>query len=598
MSGIQERLAQLRREMARRDIDLYVVPTADFHASEYVGEHFKARQFITGFTGSAGTAVISRDRADLWTDGRYFLQAEAQLRGSGVTLRKMGEEGVPTLEAFLEERLPEGGGLAFDGRTVSAAKGLEYRKLAEKKRGRLLAEEDLIGEIWEDRPPLPEGKVWIYDLAFAGKSTPEKLRELREKMKAAGAARHIIASLCDIAWILNLRGSDIESVPVYLSYLALTETDCLCFLREEVLTEEVQRYLRDCGVSLRPYEEIYGYVKSIPAGEKVLLDPGTLNWRIRSCLPKEAAVLERENPSVLLRAIKNETELRCTREAHRKDAALMCRFLCWLKTNVGKLPMTELSVSEKLASMASELPGFLDLSFGTICGYGEHGAIIHYGATPESDAVLRPEGLLLLDSGRHYLEGTTDITRTVALGPVSAEMKADFTRVVRANLNLMSARFLYGCSGLNLDILAREPLWESGLDYKHGTGHGVGHVLNVHEGPNGFRWRPSPDRSEGAVLQEGMITSDEPGIYREGEYGIRLENEILCRKDEKNEYGQFMRFENLTWVPFDLDAVDPAAMDGRERQRLNDFHREVYDQVAPLLSKEEAAWLKAATRPI
>ncbi len=598
MSNAASRLAALRREMEKRKIDLYVVPTADYHASEYVGEHFKARQYLTGFTGSAGTAVIARDRADLWTDGRYFLQAEAQLRFSGVTLRKMGEEGVPTLEEYLASALPEGGVLAFDGRCVSTAQGRRFQALAEKKHGRILAEEDLVGAIWEDRPPLPAGKAWVFGLEYAGKSTPDKLRAIRECMAKAGAEKHVLSSLYDIAWILNLRGSDIQSVPVVLSYLAVTETECLWFVREEVLTEEVLSYLRDCGVERRPYEEIYAYMGGIPAGEKVLLDLGTVNWRLSSSLPAGVVVRDQRDPSVLMRSIKNETEIRCTREAHLKDAAVMCRFLYWLKTNVGKTPMTEISVSDHLAALAAGQPGFLELSFGTICGYAEHGAIIHYGAAEESNAPLRPEGLLLVDSGRHYLEGSTDVTRTVALGPVTEAMRQDYTRVARANLSLMSARFLYGCSGMNLDILARGPLWESSLDFKHGTGHGVGHVLNVHEGPNGFRWRQSPDRSEGAVLEEGMITSDEPGVYREGEYGIRLENEILCRKGEKNEYGQFMYFENLTWVPFDLALIDPSAMDERERRRLNEFHREVYEKVAPLLTVEETAWLREATRPV
>ncbi len=598
MSSIQERLALLRREMQTRNIDIYIVPTADYHGSEYVGEYFKARQYITGFTGSAGTAVITPERADLWTDARYFLQAEAQLAGSGVTLRKMGEEGVPTLSEYLVQVFPQGGCLGFDGRTVSAAQGRDFQKLAEEKGGSLLTSEDLVGRIWLDRPSLPEGKAWLFGPEYAGKSTPDKLREIREAMAAAGASRHVLTSLYDIAWILNLRGSDIESVPVILSYLAVTAEDCLWFVREEVLTDELRAYLRDCGVETGPYDGIYNYVGSIPAGEKLLVDLGTVNWRLCSSLPAGVVVRDQANPSTQMRAIKNETEIACTREAHLKDAEVMCRFLYWLKKNVGKLPMTEISVSETLAKLASGQPGFLELSFGTICGYGEHGAIIHYGATEESNVPLRPEGLLLLDSGRHYLEGTTDITRTVALGPVTEEMRRDFTRVARANLNLMYARFLYGCSGMNLDILAREPFWEEGLDFKHGTGHGVGHVLNVHEGPNGFRWRRSPDRSEHAVLEEGMITSDEPGIYREGEYGIRLENELLCRKGEKNEYGQFMYFENLTFVPFDLELIDPEGLDGRELQRLNDYHRQVYEKVSPRLSPEEAAWLREATLPI
>jgi Xaa-Pro aminopeptidase len=584
--------------MKTRGIDVYVVPTADFHGSEYVGEHFKARQYATGFTGSAGTAVITASEAGLWTDGRYFIQAEAQLAGSGVTLYRMGEEGVPELRAFAAEKLPEGGCLGFDGRTVSGTEGRAFRELAEGKKGRLAVDEDLVGLIWEDRPSLPSGKVWRYGVEYAGRTVGEKLADVRREMEKAGADRHVLTSLYDIAWLLNVRGSDIAFVPVVLSYLALTKEDCVWFVRDDAVPEDLARELAEAGVTIRPYDDIYAYMSGIRPGEKVMMDAGSVNYRLCTSLPAGAILLDRANPSALMKAVKNETELAATRSAHLKDAAVMCRFIYWLKKNVGKIPMTEISVSDHLAALAAQQPGFLDLSFGTICGYGPHGAIIHYGATPESDAPLRPEGLLLVDSGRHYLEGTTDITRTIALGPVTAEMKADFTRVARANLNLLYARFLYGCSGMNLDILAREPFWEVGADYKHGTGHGIGHVLNVHEGPNGFRWRRSPDRTEHAVLEEGMITSDEPGIYLEGKYGVRLENEILCRRGEKNEYGQFMYFENLTLVPFDLDAIDPAQMDDREKQRLNDFHREVFEKVAPLLTEEEAAWLREATRPI
>ncbi len=445
---------------------------------------------------------------------------------------------------------------------------------------------------------MPAGKVWRYGMEYAGNSTAEKLASIREEMEKVGADRHILTSLYDIAWLLNVRGSDISFVPVVLSYLALTKEDCIWFVQSEAVPTEIAAELSAEGVTMRPYNEVYDYVKTMAAGEKLMMDTGSANYRLCSTLPAGVILRDQMNPSTPMKAAKNEAEQKATRSAHLKDAVLMCKFICWLKKNVGKVPMTEISAADYLAELASRQPGFLDLSFGTICGYGPHGAIIHYGATPESDVPLKPEGLLLVDSGRHYLDGTTDITRTIALGPVTAEMKADFTRVARANLNLMYARFLYGCSGMNLDILAREPFWEAGLDFKHGTGHGIGHVLNVHEGPNGFRWRRSPDRSEHAVLEEGMITSDEPGIYLEGKYGIRLENEILCRKGEKNEYGQFMYFENLTFVPFDLDCIDPAQMDRSEIRKLNDFHAQVYEKVSPHLEPEEASWLKEATRAI
>jgi len=595
---IPERLARLRREMERRNVAVYIVPTADFHESEYVGDHFKARKYITGFTGSAGTAVITLSEAGLWVDGRYFLQAEEQLRGTTVTLFRMGEEGVPTMTEYVRSVLKEGEVLGFDGRVINAALGDQLRSLAEEKHGSVYVQEDLVGLVWDDRPPLPHEKVFILEDRYSGKSAGEKLAEVRAAVKGAGADVHLLTSLYDIAWLLNVRGGDIAYVPVVLSYLALSEKECLWFVQPEILTRELTAYLRSIGVETRPYDSFYDYAASLPAGTKVLLDRKICNTRLCSALAEGVEIIDRENPSVLMKAVKNPTELENTRAAHRKDAAAMIRFIRWLKANVGKTPITEISAADYLAARRAEQEGFLDLSFSTICGYGPHGAIIHYGATPESDVPLKPEGLVLVDSGGHYLEGTTDITRTIALGPLTQEMKDVFTRVLRSHLALANARFLHGCTGINLDILARGPLWEAGLDYKHGTGHGIGHILNVHEGPNAFRWKASPDRSEGSVLEEGMITSDEPGLYLEGKFGVRTESELLCRTGEKNEFGQFMYFENLTYVPIDLDAVDPEQLTSTERKQLNDYHAMVYETMAPILSEEDAAWLKDATRAI
>ena len=363
------------------------------------------------------------------------------------------------------------------------------------------------------------------------------------------------------------------------------------------LADTLREYLQKNGITTCPYEAFYEYVKTLE-NQTILLNRAVVNTKICNNLPESAQMIDAEDPTLEMKAVKNETEISNTRKAHVKDAVAMCRFMYWLKKNVGKIPMTEISASDYLESLRREQEGLLDLSFDTICGYADHGAIVHYAATPESDVPLKPEGLLLVDSGGHYLEGTTDITRTFALGPVTEEMKADFTRVCRSNMNLANARFLYGCSGMNLDIIAREPFWEAGLDFKHGTGHGVGYVLNVHEGPNAFRYKGTEDRPGGAVFEEGMVTTDEPGIYIEGKYGIRLENELVCQKGEKNEYGQFMYFENLTYVPFDLDAIDPKQMTEVEKKRLNDYHANVYKVVSPYLQGEELAWLKEATRAI
>ena len=595
---ITDRLAGLREEMAKRNIAVYIVPTADFHDSEYVGEHFKARQFITGFTGSAGTAVITMKEAGLWTDGRYFVQAAQQLEGTTVELRKIGEEGVPTIEEYLEQTLSDGDIIGFDGRVVDGAWGAKLLEIAQKKNGGVYVDEDLIDIIWEDRPAMPKEPVMIFDIKYTGKDTKDKLADVRAVMEKKGADVHLISSLYDIAWLLNVRGGDISYVPVVLSYLYITKEDCIWFLNEELVTAELKIYLDKYGITTRPYDSFYDFIKIISPEKKVLMDKSVANYRICSSIPEGVDVIDEQDPTVLMKAIKNDVELANTREAHRKDAIAMIKFMYWLKTNVGKIPMTEISVSDYLEQLRSQQEGFLDLSFDTICGYAHHGAIVHYSATPESDIELKPEGFLLVDSGGHYLEGTTDITRTFALGEVTDEMKSDFTRVFRSHTNLANARFKYGCTGLNLDILARAPFWDIDMDYNHGTGHGVGNVLNVHEGPNGFRWKESPDRSEGSILEEGMITTDEPGIYIEGKYGIRTENELICRKGVKNEFGQYMYFENLTYVPIDLDAIDPAQMTSVEIKHLNDYHAMVYEKMSPYFEGEELEFLKKYTRAI
>lgn len=595
---IQERLSALRSEMKKRKIDIYVVPTSDFHESEYVGAHFKARRFITGFTGSAGTAVITLTEAGLWTDGRYFVQAENQLKDSTVTLFRMGEEGVPEVDEFIKDKLQEGGCLGFDGRVVNGAWGKRLQKIADEKNASMHVAEDLIDLIWTDRPALPKEPLFLLEEKYTGKSTAEKIADLRAKMRDEGTDTHILTSLYDIAWLLNIRGGDIESVPVVLSYLVLTEQDCIWFLQEEVIDGTIRSYLDANRITVMPYDSIYEYVTKIAQDAAVLMNCATVNYRICSSLNPAVRVVDKPNPTELMKAIKNKTEVDNTRKAHIKDGVAFTKFMYWLKTNIGKVPMTEISASDYLEERRREQEHFIELSFDTICAYGENAAMMHYAATPESDAKLKPEGFLLVDSGGHYYEGTTDITRTMALGPVTDEMRLHFTTVCRSNLNLAHAKFLYGCTGLNLDILARGPLWEMGIDYKCGTGHGVGYVLNVHEGPNGIRWRVVPERHDNGVLEEGMITTDEPGVYLEGKYGIRTENELVCHKAEKNEYGQFMEFENITYAPIDLDAIDPEAMTGRERKLLNDYHKMVYHTISPYLTKEEQEWLKTYTRAI
>lgn len=577
---------------------MYVVPTSDFHESEYVGEHFKARKYITGFTGSAGTAIITMTEAGLWTDARYFVQAEEQLKGTTVTLYKMREEGVPTIKEYIKNTLKDGECLGFDGRVINSTLGREFEAIVAEKNGSLYVEEDLVDLIWEDRPSLSKEPVWVLDEKYAGESVESKLSKVREQMQKKGATLHLLSSLYNISWLLNVRGGDISYVPVVLSYLAIDNESCTWFLQEEVLNDEVRAHLESNGIKTQPYDSFYEYVKNIKATEKVLLNKGVVNYRIVNSIPEGVEVIDDADPADLMKAIKNPVQIENLRKAHIKDAVAMCKFMYWLKKNIGKIPMTEISASDYLADLRAEQEGFLDLSFDTICGYADHGAIVHYAATPETDKTLEAKGLLLVDSGGHYLEGTTDITRTFVLGPVSDEEKEDFTRVCRSNINLQAARFLYGCNGMNLDIIAREPFWEADKDYKHGTGHGVGYVLNVHEGPNAFRWQKTPGRDEGARLEEGMVTTDEPGVYIEGKYGIRTESELITRKGTKNEFGQFMYFENVTYVPIDLDAIVPEQMTSVEKKRLNEYHAMVYDKIAPFLDADEAAFLKEYTRAI
>ena len=595
---INKRIQMLRQKMAERGITIYVVPTSDFHESEYVGDYFKARKFITGFTGSAGTAVITMDQAGLWTDGRYFIQAAAQLANSEVKLFKMGEENVPTVIEFIRDHLVQGGGLGFDGRVINGRLGTELKELAEQKKASFHTSQDLVGMIWEERPAMPMEPVFLLEEQYTGESTTSKIKRVREKMKQSNADVHILTSLDDIAWVLNIRGNDIPHFPVVLSFLAITQTECCLFIHSKVLSESVRMQLEQWGITICDYEAIYSYVAQIEAKKTVWMDCDRVNFNICNQLNSEVKVLNQENPTVRMKAIKNPVELENLRNAHVEDGVAFTKFMYWLKTNVGKIPMTEITASDYLAERRKERKGFLDLSFDTIAAYEANGAMMHYCATLESAAVLEPRGFLLVDSGGHYYQGTTDITRTMALGPITEKQREYFTIVLRSNLNLAAAKFLYGCNGHNLDILSRGPLWELGLDYKCGTGHGVGYLLNVHEAPNGFRWKIVPERKDSAIFEEGMVTTDEPGVYLEGEYGIRTENELVCCKAEKNEYGQFMKFETITYAPIDLDAIDPELLTKREKQLLNDYHHMVYEKLSPYLTEEEQKWLQVYTRVV
>ena len=594
---IKQKLNALRILMKEKKIDAYLVATDDFHGSEYVGDYFKCRKYITGFTGSAGTAIITQDMAGLWTDGRYFIQAADQLRDTTIELLKSGEPGVPTMHQFLNDKLEEGMCLGFDGRTVSAREAEELQELLQEKHITFSVNDDLIGEIWEDRPVLSCEPVMELDIRWTGKSRADKIAEIREQMKAKEADTFILTSLDDIAWLLNIRGNDIHCCPVVLSYLVMMENELRLYANAAAFSEEIRSNLEADGVKIYPYDDVYSYVQSISSDKKVLLSRANVNSRLVSNIPSEVTILDEPNLTLLPKAVKNETEMENERIAHIKDGVAVTKFIHWLKKNVTRTTITELSTAEKLYQFRSEQEHFLGESFDPIIAYGTHAAIVHYSATEATDISLEARGMVLADTGGHYLEGTTDITRTIVLGPVTAKEKKFFTAVLRGNLNLAAAKFKYGCTGLNLDYLARGPLWELGEDYNHGTGHGVGYLLNVHEGPNSFRWKNLPG-NPAPVLEEGMITSDEPGYYLENEFGIRHENLVLCKKAEKTSFGQFMCFEPLTMVPFDLEGINPEEMTERERKLLNDYHQKVYTTISPYLDEEEKEWLKQATREI
>ena len=593
---VPERLSALRKCMEEKNIDVYVVPTADFHQSEYVGEHFKARKFITGFSGSAGTAVITKTEARLWTDGRYFIQAAAQLEGTTVELMKMGEPGVPEMNAYIEEVLKEGETLGFDGRVVSVGEGEGYAAIARKKNAKVNYQVDLIDEIWEDRPVLSEEPAFDLDVKYAGETVASKLVRIREEMKQAGTNVHVVSTIDDICWTLNIRGNDIDFFPLVLSYGIITMDSFELYIDERKLDDELKAKLAKDGVNLHPYNDIYEDVKKFGSDVVAMIDPGKLNYALFNNIPENVKTIEKRNPAILMKAIKNPVEIENIRKAQIKDSVAHVRFMKWLKENVGKMKITEMSASDKLDEFRAEMGNFIRERFEQISSFGEHGAIVHYTSSPETDVELKEGQLFLTDTGAGFYEGSTDVTRTYALGEVPQIMKDHFTLVAISNLQLGSAKFLEGSTGMILDILARKPFWDRDLNFNHGTGHGVGYLLNIHEGPAGFRWKYRKGETE--VLQEGMVITDEPGIYIEGSHGIRLENELLTCKGTLNEYGQFMYFEAITLIPMDLDAINPDIMTQEDKKLLNDYHAKVYEVIAPYLNEEEQEWLKKYTRAV
>ena len=603
MNQTNIKIGQLRDRMKELGIDAYLVPTADFHESEYVGEFFKCRHFLTGFNGTAGTAVITMDKAGLWTDGRYFVQAEEQLSGSEIKLYRMGEPEFPTLDEFLEAELPVDGCLGFDGRVVNSELGYGLQNLLQEKNVTINCSKDLVGEIWTSRPAMSCEPIWSLDVKYAGKSTVEKLSDLRDAMKKNKAQIHLMTALDEIAWLFNLRGNDIVNNPVFLSYALITQDEAYLYVQKEAIKEdtkmgkEVCAALAEAKVQVKEYAEFLQDVAALK-NEKILLERKKASFAVCESIDASCRIIDEMNPCATMKAVKNATEIENMRKAHLKDGIAVTKFMYWLKHTIGTCDMTEMTAAHKIEELRAEQGNYIEPSFVTIAAYKENAAMCHYHPSDEVCKKLKPEGLLLVDSGGQYLEGTTDITRTYALGPLTEKEKEYYTIVAAAMLKVSTMKFLHGCRGINLDYTIREAFWKRGLDFAHGTGHGVGYLSNVHERPNGLRWKVVPERQDSAVIEPGMICSDEPGLYFAGDFGTRTENLILCVEDEKNEYGQFLKFEFLTKAPIDLEALDTRFMDDADIERLNTYHKDVYETISPYMNDEEKEWLKHVTREI
>lgn len=591
---IQERLRALRECMKEQNIDFYMMPTSDFHNSEYVNDYFKVREYFCNFSGSNGTLLVWQEGAGLWTDGRYFIQAQKELTGTTVELFRMLDEGVPTLEEFLKEQMKEGETLGFDGRVISAMDGKKYEKALRDKQIRFAYTQDLAETIWTDRPAFPAGKVTVLEEAIAGRSVDEKLALTREKLREEGAQSLLLTKLDDLMWLYNIRGCDVECNPVAMSYSFVTQEGAVLFIQESAIDDRVKEHLRNYNITVKDYKSVIEYLQELPEGNHILTDDRYCSYMLYKTLAFKQTLVEKKNPTELLKAVKNPVELANMEKIYLMDSVAVTKFIYWLKNNIGKQKITEISAADHLEQLRREIPEFLDLSFPTISGYKENAAMMHYEATADNHAVLEPEGMLLVDSGGQYLGGTTDVTRTIVLGPISEEIKYHYTLVAAGMLQLTAARWIYGCTGRNLDILARQPLWNAGLDYKCGTGHGVGYILNVHEGPQNLRWRFTDGMVE-AVIEEGMDVTNEPGVYVEGSHGIRIENVMVAKNDIKNEYGQFMHFDTLTWVPIDMEAIEEKYMTEEQRMLLYIYQKKVYEKVSPYLSEEEREWLKKET---
>ena len=590
--SIKERIHALRMTFRPNNIKAFIIPSTDPHLSEYVAPYWMSREWISGFTGSAGTAVILMDKAGLWTDSRYFLQAEKELEGSGITLYKEMLPETPSITKFLCQNLKPGESVSIDGKMFSVQQVEQMKEDLAPYQLQVNLFGDPLKNIWKDRPSMPDAPAFIYDVKYAGKSCGEKVAAIRTELKEKGIFALFLSSLDEIAWTLNLRGSDVHCNPVIVSYLLVTQDEVVYFISPEKITQEVNEYLQEQQVSLRKYDEAESFLNSF-TGENILIDPKKTNYAIYSAINPACQVVRGESPVTLLKAIRNEQEIAGIHHAMQRDGVALVKFLKWLEASVLSGKETELSVDRKLHEFRAAQPLYMGESFDTIAGYKEHGAIVHYSATEESDVTLQSKGFLLLDSGAQYLDGTTDITRTIALGELTEEEKTDYTLILKGHIALAMAKFPAGTRGAQLDVLARMPIWSHGMNFLHGTGHGVGHFLSVHEGPQSIRMNENP-----IVLQPGMVTSNEPGVYKAGSHGIRTENLTLVCKDKEGMFGEYFKFETITLCPICKKGIIKEMLTAEEVKWFNDYHQTVYKKLSPSLNEEEKKWLLEATKAI
>ena len=594
-TNIPERIAALREAMKQHKIDAYIIPTSDPHMSEYPADCWKYREWISGFTGSAGTVIITADKAGLWTDSRYFLQASTQLEGTGIELFKMMLPETPTIPEFLTHELKDGQTVGLNGETYSLADARSLEKALAEKEIKLNTNASLIDPIWKERPAIPEAPMFEMPVELSGKSTEDKLLDINKMLHKAGADCTILSALDEVAWTFNIRGTDVAYNPVVISYAFVSEKESVLFVNPKKIPAEIAEHLKKEGVTLADYGMLATFLSRLPERTRVFIDSKRTNVAIYNALPKSSILIEGISPANHLKSIKNEAEIKGFRNAVLKDGIAMTKFYFWLEKmlKAGE-KVTELSAAAKLTALRSEQPQYVMDSFASISSYGPHGAVVHYSPTPETDTELKTDSLYLLDSGAQYLDGTTDITRTIALcDEPSEQMKKDFTRALKGTIGIAKCKFPAGIRGCLIDAFARKALWDAGINYLHGTCHGIGHCLNVHEGPQSIRMEENP-----VILEPGMVMSDEPAMYRPGEYGIRTENMILIREDSETEFGKFLGFETLTLCYIDTKLVIPSMLSVREHAWLNKYHQMVYDLVSPHLTEEEKAWLKEKTAEI